>query len=580
MLEFIQLLKQRYQTVLTRLDKKSPQYFEYQQRVEQLLYAEAFIRKGQLIESRPGFPLQIAVIGPTQAGKSSVVNLLLKDNPAGVSPLAGYTVHAQGFFHDVSMDDADGLRQYFGRFQSLDAALLSRDRYDCYGTHACRIRSELIPACVLWDTPDFDSIDAADYREGLVRTIALADLLVLVVSKEKYADQSVWEVMKTIAPFAQPTLICLNKLAEGSEALVLGSLEQKWRQIRADAMPPVVSLFFQKSPALPSWPAAAKAYLFERASRLERKKQFLHQQQFLNHYWQAWLEPVFAEHQAQQHWHVLVEESLQQASADYRRDFLDHPHHYHTFQAALLNLLNLLEIPSLAKILGTTRRIMTWPVRTLKALGQRGFRTDTDQEITLLNQLGEHVLIHLADKLLEKTEFEHLQAGWWRETALGLRQNRSDLLQAYRAAVLSYQEGFQQDVDAAAQRLYRKLEEHPLLLNSLRATRISTDAGAILLAIQAGGIGVHDLVITPLILAATSLLAESAIGSYMQRVEAELKQHQLQTVKTVLFQMCLRERLHQIPLQIHSPTRFNITEQQYLQAEQALKEKKHGLRLL
>jgi len=580
MLEFIQLLKQRYQSVMTQLDKKSPQHFDYLQRFEQLLYAEAFIRKGQLIQDRPDFPLQIAVVGPTQAGKSSIVNLLLDDKLAGVSPLAGYTVHAQGFCHALHNTHIEGLQQYFGRFQSLESTMLSRNRYDCYAISSSSSHSSILPACVVWDTPDFDSIDAVDYREGLVRTIALADLIVLVVSKEKYADQSVWEVMQTIAPFAQPTLICLNKLAEGSESLVLDSLAQKWRQSRSDAMPPVIPMLFQKLPTLPSWPEAAKNAVFERESRVERKKPVLNQQQFLNRYWSTWLEPVLAEHQALRHWHALVDESLQQSLANYRRDFLDHPHHYHTFQTALLNLLNLLEIPGLAKVLSTTRRIMTWPVRKMMTLGKVRFKANPDQEITILNQIGEHALINLADKLLEKTESEQLPVGWWRETAIALRQNRSDVLQNYYTVVLMYHEGFQQDVDAAAHRLYRKLQEQPLVLNSLRATRVSTDVGAILLAIQAGGVGVHDLVITPLMLTVTSLLAESAIGNYMHRVEAELKQHQLQTVKTGLFQDCLRDRLYQLPLQIQSPTRFNITESQCQQAEQVLKEKKHGLRLL
>jgi hypothetical protein len=66
----------------------------------------------------------------------------------------------------------------------------------------------------------------------------------------------------------------------------------------------------------------------------------------------------------------------------------------------------------------------------------------------------------------------------------------------------------------------------------------------------------------------------------MQRVEAELKQQQLQTVKSQLFQAYLREQLYQIPQRVHSPSRFNISPKQCQQAEQALQEKKHGLRIL
>jgi hypothetical protein len=223
---------------------------------------------------------------------------------------------------------------------------------------------------------------------------------------------------------------------------------------------------------------------------------------------------------------------------------------------------------------------MTWPVRKLMNLGQGKPYTRPDQEVTTLNQIGEHIMIQLADKLLEKTETESEHLSWWRDTAIVMRQTRAGVLQGYKQAVLTYHNGFKFDVDAATHRLYYKLEEQPMILNSLRATRLSTDAGAMILAIHAGGIGVHDLFITPLMLSITSFLAESAIGSYMQRVEAELKQHQLQTVKYNLFQENLREQLYQLPQHNRSDNRFNISEQQCQQAEQALKEKKHGLRLL
>ena len=71
-----------------------------------------------------------------------------------------------------------------------------------------------------------------------------------------------------------------------------------------------------------------------------------------------------------------------------------------------------------------------------------------------------------------------------------------------------------------------------MVLNSLRATRVTTDAAAIALTLHMGGIGVHDLIFAPAMLTVTSLLAESAIGSYMHKVEHELKQHQLQYGKT------------------------------------------------
>jgi GTPase SAR1 family protein len=176
MLEFIQLLKQRYLAVLSQPGNESIET-SYRQRIDQLILAEAFMRKGQLLASGPDHPLQITVIGPTQAGKSSLVNLLLNSNIAGVSPLAGYTVHPEGFCNEISLKECSDLQRYFGRFQQLRQGQVPIDRYDCYLLTENATDSAYLPPCVLWDTPDFDSIDAANYREGLIRTIALADII-------------------------------------------------------------------------------------------------------------------------------------------------------------------------------------------------------------------------------------------------------------------------------------------------------------------------------------------------------------------------------------------------------------------
>ena len=580
MLEFIQLIKQRYQTVLLQLDKKNPHLIEYQQRAEQLLYAEAFLRKGQLIDNFPKFPLQIAVIGPTQAGKSSVVNLLLNSSLAGVSPLAGYTVHPHGYCHNLKPAACAGLQPYFGRFQALAETLLQRQRLDCYSLTASAGVSALLPACVLWDTPDFDSIDSADYREGVIRTIALADILVVVVSKEKYADQSVWEVLQTIGGFQQPTLICLNKLSPDSEADLIKSLQQKWRQHRAEAVPEIVPMLFHSPGAMPVWPAQFNKALLKLAGKVAHGKHKQYQQRWMQQYWPQWLEPVLAEHHAEQHWRQLVDHSIKQAVQQYQRDYLEHPHHYETFQKAILSMLNLLEIPGIARAVSQTRHALTWPVRKLMSLGKDSGKPQPSQEVTVLRQIGEHVMIHLADKLLEMHETGTLPPGWWRETAAALRRQKPSILGAYELALQDYQQNFQQDVEAAAFRLYNKLQEQPMALNSLRATRAGADAIAMLLAIQTGGIGLHDLVLTPMMLTVTSLLAESAIGSYMTRVETDLKHHQLGVVRSRLLEAYLQQALYLLPQQAASDNRFNIAAQLCRQAEKSLNEKKHGLRLL
>jgi len=579
MLEFIQLLNLRYQAIIANLKANDPEVALFQQRLEQLIFTEAFIRKGMLLESSPKTPLQIAIIGPTQAGKSSVANLVLNSKLAGVSPLAGYTVHPQGFCHQVELQECSGLQNYFGRFQQLKLSELSSERHDCYSLSEAEIESNLLPPCVFWDTPDFDSIDSQDYREGVIRAIALADIIILVVSKEKYADQSVWEMMATIESFHQTTLICVNKLTEGTETLIINSLQEKWLQARQDEFPHVIPLHFQKQTVAPIWPDSEIKRIFQLQKSVSTKKHFEYQHNVLNKYWHSWLEPIVAEHEALRLWEQLVDKHVEQAVEAYQRDYLNHPHYYDTFQNALVELLNLLEVPGISRVLTKTRRALTWPVRKIIQLGKE-LTVPKSQEQELLNQIGEHLVISLADQLLEKIDSDSKQHKWWKDNYCILRQKKQLILNEYQQNVDNYCISFQQDVDATANRLYNKLSEQPIVLNSLRATRISTDAAAMALMIATGGIGVHDLVITPAMLSMTSLLAESAVGSYMGTVEAELKQLQLETVKKDLFVASLKQSLYELPEQISDKSRFNISPELLKKAEQQRNEKKHGIRLL
>ncbi|MDD1628797.1 MAG: GTPase domain-containing protein [Methylococcaceae bacterium] len=579
MLEFIQLLNQRYQTILSQPGNEVSK-IGYQQRIDQLILAEAFMRKGRLINSSPEQPLQMTIVGPTQAGKSSLVNVLLNSRVAGVSPLAGYTIHPQGFCHGVSFADCSGLQRYFGRFQQFQQAHIPKDRHDCYSLTETGADSPHLPHGVLWDTPDFDSIDSATYREGVIRAIALADIIILVVSKEKYADQSVWDIMSALEDLHQPTVICLNKLSEGSEALLIQSLKEKWQLARKDDFPEVVSLYYQKQTGLPFWPETKQTLLIHLASKVDLKKHVRLEQDLLQKHWKTWLEPVIAEHQTLNDWDKLVDEAIKQALVNYQRDYLNHPHHYETFQQALAELLTLLEIPGLAGILTGARKVLTWPVRQMMKLGRKRLHiADSSQEIVLLNQIAEHLLIQLADRLMDNAEQDN-QRQWWKEFSSLLRRQRKAILQDFSTAAKNYHVSFQQDVEKTAQRLYHKLQEQPMVLNSLRATRVTTDAAAIALTLHMGGIGVHDLIFAPAMLTVTSLLTESAIGSYMHKVEQELKQHQHNTVKQALFVEIIGQSLLALPEQLSTMTHFNISPDQLKAAEFQLTEKRHGLRLL
>jgi hypothetical protein len=577
MLDFISLLRQRYQTVYLHLNPQSAMAEVFTQRIEQLTLTEAVIRKNRLFKSMPSLPLQIAVIGPTQVGKSSITNLIVNYDVAEVSPLAGYTVQPQGFCTGIDLSICSDLKNYFidDDFQNQTQASGQRSPMLSQNPKT----APLLPPCVIWDTPDFDSMTAGDYRHALIQTIALADLIVLVLSPEKYADQTVWELMATLEPLRQPTLICLNKLVAETALLIQQSLKEKWQRVRSDSFAPLVAVYYQAQGQRPIWPKTETQIFFQLAKTVNHSLQLRYQQALISQHWSAWLEPVLMEHQATELWRQRLNYAVEQAVNDYQRDYLNHPYHYQTFQQAIVELLYLLEIPGLARLLTPLHRALAWPLRQLTQWRKKSqpHRYPT-QELALLNQIGEHLLTQLAEQLLATVSTEVQLQAWWRELYQLIRQQHHVLLADFNRAATDYQLGFQPAIEATARQLYQKLQQQPALLNSLRATRLTADAAVLALGLQAGGIGLHDMLIAPALLAVVSLLTESAIGGYMNILETQLKQQQLSKVKNDLMIKCLQNALTELPQQMSNYHRFAISPEQLQFTQQAL-EKRHGLRL-
>jgi len=579
MLEFISTLKQRYQAIQLGLVGQSTQWINYQACIEQLMLIEAFSHKGHLINNKI-HPVHIAVVGPTQSGKSTLVNLLLNQEAAGVSPLAGFTVHPQAFSVDLPSDVLTEVAEHFSGFQQVEQFSLSPEKYNSYSLTP--ISSAHLSGYMLWDTPDFDSIDAQSYKEGVLKTLALADVLVLVVSKEKYADQSVWDVLALLEPLNQSLLVVINKLVADSEQLIIDSFIERWQQVRSDPAPTIFPILFAKDHALIDQQVGLNDLLQRSIKQVKRKKHDQAAYGFIRQNWGEWVAPIKLEIEAQAQWQSIVSQTLQDALVIYKRDYLDHPQHYDTFQNALAKLLTLLEVPGIAKVLMQSRKALTWPLRKVFSLGREASKNShpITKETEVLQQIAEHTLLQIGDKVLDQIDQAHDNNKWWKQVNSQLRQDKALILDDFAHKTELYHEDFKQDIEATAQGLYTKLEEHPAILNSLRATRVTTDAAMLALTVQAGGIGLHDLLIAPAMLSVTSYLAESAVGSYLHRAESELKQRQLNTVKELLFAQVMHKVLQQLPEKMTQTTHFNISAEQLVAAEAQLKIKPHGLRIL
>ncbi|HSH43293.1 MAG TPA: GTPase domain-containing protein [Arenicellales bacterium] len=507
------------------------------------------------LELAPAPAPVIAVVGPTQTGKSTVVNILAGSDQVSASPLAAHTQTAA--LLTVNVDPAevgvDGLE-----------------------AHGLAVQPEPVtdegPARLIWDTPDFDSNAAAVYRQQVARVCALADLVVVVVSKEKYADQSVWQVLETLSPLRTPTLLCLNKCDDDDETAVL--VEAIERRLAGDSRLSggiaVLTL-----PMVPGGGAAAQALampavaefraeVFRRLAprTLAQKRTGL--ARLVRAGWPAWVEPVEQELACRREWQALVGDQARSLLARYRSEYLDHSKHHDVARKAILGLLELLEFPALAKPMAGARHVLTWPFRRLAGAFGQAPDVSRDKELEVLEEAIEHCLITLRGEAAARRH------PWWRALETRLAQREPGLRSDLRAEVERYRAEFQPRIDDLSRQLHERLQRSPATLNALRATRLGADAGGIVLAFKTGTLGLYDALFAPAVISVTSYLAESAVGQYLRSVIAGLKREQYQQVSSIVEDNLTR------PLESLQPGGaglFGISDAELQQARAALEER-------
>ena len=562
---------------------------ELSRRLAALQLADAALRELAALGGPAVRPPQVAVMGPTQVGKSTVVNLLLGRRIAEVSPLAGFTIHPQGFALPPQANDPAWIGPFFPGWERRENAELSRDKLDSYTLS--RLSDDTVglpPGTVIWDTPDFDSFKAQNYQRGVLEVAALADVIVLVVSKEKYADLSVWKTLQLLEPLQRTLVVCLNKTGEEARDVLLASLRTRLDGLtsRADAVE-VITLPYR--PGIdehlisdpPREAANLRAALGRALAANERSARATGVRRLLQLHWRDWMEPVQAELEAAGAWEQAVDVAIGQALKNYRDEFLEHPQRFDTFRLAILELLQLLELPGIARALTQVRQVLTWPARRL--LDSRRLKTltgrlrgraahDLPGEELVLRDLLEHLLTALSRDALRRSAPRAPDTAFWQALGLRLAEQHEELAGRFSAAAHRHHLAFQSEIENAAHELYENLQKKPALLNTLRAARLTTDTAAIALALKTGGVGLNDLLFAPAMVSLTSMLTEGALGSYMAHVAGRLKQRQYAAVERDVFNGPVREALQEIAGTLEAPGLFGVPRADCATAEQALAE--------
>ncbi len=501
-----------------------------------LILAETLLGERLMRSEARVSPLQVAVIGPTQAGKSTVVNLLLGIHKAESSPLAAFTRELNGFVQCRHGEDVGWIRGIFG-----DEHLRLE-----------KVEHQAGPDAVVWDTPDFDSHRSHDYRTLIAKVGGLADVIVLVVSKEKYADLSVWETLDALRPLDRKLVVCLNKVSSDQEVLA-EAVRERLRESEWDDEVPVVVLPYtpQKDAyqALSKIPEVAllRSTVLDSGHRCDEACRLIGLCAVIERNWQDWLNPVMAEINAANSWEREVGRRLNDAMATYEEQYLDHASHNDAFKQAVVQLLELLEIPALARPLTKDRNVLTWPLRRFTGLfDDDSQKSRGDAEATILNDVRDHALLSLHAVIVQGTDDPGQAGAWWRGLNRSYGGASESLKLGFIDAVKRYQADFEPEIEDAARSLYARLEENPLVLNTLRASRVAADTAGVIFAVKTGTVGVTDALLTPAMLSLTSMLTESAVGQYVESVRENLLDRQRALVRE-LFRKEVRDTLIDLP---------------------------------
>jgi hypothetical protein len=527
-------------------------------------------------------PVHVAVIGPTQTGKSSIVNALLGAPAAEVSPLAGYTIHPHAFWCGDAPLPAD-CDAWLRNMRRVDPAALSRDALDTFTVRPApsgAIRADL----VLWDTPDFDSLAAQTYQQGLLEVLARADAYLLVLSKEKYADLSAWKMLRLLAPLSRPLAVALNKMTPDAISLVPDTLRTRLSELGgAFAQANIITL-----PYLATAEAERSAALFDAAAPLrEIVVSWAGPQppsattlargvaRYLRTQWNDWTAPLEVEFTTRDAWHQAVRLACDRFLEAYRRDYLDDPQRYDSFRRATVELLRLLEIPGVSAPLAHVRQVVSWPVRKLFGLGQDWYarRRGTPVrvgEAGLLESLTEALLLELRTVAAREAEAGGTTAPVWSALRRRLDEQSAELQRGFETTLRAHAEQSAAEVHRTADELYRLLQEQPAALNVLRAARATADVGGILIAIKTGGAHINDVLLAPAMLALTTLMTEGTLGAYMQRSAAALKERLFARVKNELIEARFIPRLEAVGANLAGDGLIGLRREQLAEAEAAL----------
>ncbi len=505
-------------------------------------------------------PVHVALFGGTNSGKSTVLNLLVSRAAAGMHATARFSRYPEAY-HAGALNDR-WLTSAPSRFSDYHCY---RDRHpprqsdDDLTRHGYRPAFAILDldrlgtaapaepesAAVFWDAPDFSTEEAQAYLGAVLDVVALADVVIMTVTDESYADDRGTALLRMLQDSGVTLHVVANKLTAGPELLQdIKDTLAAHRHGTMLSLPLVEGRTAQERLGRLMGTAEAEALRQTIARDVARGSQLKRQTlagavDLLQRRLGEVLRPLVAEVELANAWEYMVERLTQRELLDrYRSEYLD-GERYGEFNQTLVRLMDLLEIPGVGPLL----RLLSMAVRTpfrlasgvLRGLlgGVTGQPTQPPEQ-EVLDRLVQHWLAALRSEaqLLASTASH---PGW------GDLVRRLDSLdfsrqlgQTFERAYGTYRQTVSEEIQRRAQEIYHAIAQRPWLLKILRGTNLIVDATSIMLVIKSGGLNWSDAVLGPLVAGLRHALLEAGLDKYLQTQQSLLKRKQLEAMQAAV----------------------------------------------
>lgn len=510
-------------------------------------------------------PVQVALFGGTNTGKSTVMNLLIGRAAAGMNVRGRFSQHAEGYrpahTADRWLDECptrfSGYRRYRDEHPPRQGdddlrrngyrpvfALLDPERLALPA-----LAAPAAPGAVVWDAPDFSTEEGVSHLGTVVDLLALADLVVMAVTGESYADARGNALLKMVGEAGIATIIVPNKLPESRT--LFDDIGRTLSSV-AGSRAPLVRLpevrggsAAERLGNLVGTPEAQglrRAVEREAARGPELKRQALRGAiDLLAGRFDEVLRPLADEAGLADGWGRTVERAARERIlVPYRRDYLEGVR-YGEFNQTLIHLMALLQLPWVGPLVDLSGRIVRAPVR----LAQRGVRKvlrmpsgevprPPEQAVLRDAVLGWLAAVKAEAQASARASAQHRPT--WTEILERLESEAftTELLAGFDAAYETYRRQLDEEVKRRAEAIYLKLKERPGRLAALRGANLLVSAASIALVVKTYGLDWSDAVVGPAVAGLWRNLLEWGLGRYLETLREELKEEQARAVAALV----------------------------------------------